>query len=419
MARTWQAYAPGHNAVMLREPFCDSVDYIAGRELPAPHPAGKPLCLEAVAYWFHRIASVEFFAGTNSLARFDVPEGAPPRTRWDAVWENPPRGVHAVHARFTNVDGRLCTTKPCPLVTVASSVPVDEAPEPPAAAAKPDTEAQRRRTLRRARMKVNPVFARTKLPSIDFEQPGWVKNTAGPYRMEIAYYDADYHEVTAATNAGRYGAVVTVVPEHGDPLRRYVTLFRHEQALKWRDWRPADFRCDLPEAFGLDNVVVAKQNATLGDFVKWRFEEASRRDSGMAALLAGLRETKTEDPAHVDRTGVWSRDRLWWYGLRKKLGLVETRRVVQVPEDYDADDTKQWPLLLFLHGAGERGRDLARAQVHGPPKLVRQGKALPFIIVTPQCPPDEWWLPEQLGDLLDEIMARYRVDPDRVYCTEA
>lgn len=91
--------------------------------------------------------------------------------------------------------------------------------------------------------------------------------------------------------------------------------------------------------------------------------------------------------------------------------------LLYVPPGYAADATKQWPLVLFLHGAGERGDDLAKVTVHGPPKLVKQGKELPFILVSPQCPDDERWQPEVLAGLLDQVQAGLRVDAKRVYVT--
>ena len=86
-----------------------------------------------------------------------------------------------------------------------------------------------------------------------------------------------------------------------------------------------------------------------------------------------------------------------------------------------------WPLVLFLHGAGERGSDLNQVKVHGPPKLVEGGKEFPFILVSPQCPrmiQDHtgrerrgWWEPLALTALLDEVVARHNVDETRIYVT--
>lgn len=77
---------------------------------------------------------------------------------------------------------------------------------------------------------------------------------------------------------------------------------------------------------------------------------------------------------------------------------------------------KRWPLILFLHGAGERGDDLDLVKKHGPPKIVEK-KALPFIVVSPQCPEGKWWSNDVLIALLDHVVATYRVDPSRIYLT--
>ena len=91
-----------------------------------------------------------------------------------------------------------------------------------------------------------------------------------------------------------------------------------------------------------------------------------------------------------------------------------------LPNDYDAKSDKKWPLLLFLHGAGERGSNIEKVKVHGPPKLVSnadKAKDWPFITVSPQTPDNGSWSPQQLGKLLDEIEAKYAVDKSRVYVT--
>jgi predicted peptidase len=89
-----------------------------------------------------------------------------------------------------------------------------------------------------------------------------------------------------------------------------------------------------------------------------------------------------------------------------------------LPDGY-SKNKQGWPLILFLHGAGERGSDLKKVKVHGPPKIVEKQKDFPFIVISPQCPEDDWWTDkiEVLINLLDDIVARYNVDTDRVYLT--
>jgi len=89
--------------------------------------------------------------------------------------------------------------------------------------------------------------------------------------------------------------------------------------------------------------------------------------------------------------------------------------LIYLPPDYDKKDA--WPLLLFLHGAGERGNDLELVKKHGPPKLIEAGQDFPMVVVSPQCPSDQWWEPVSLSALLDEITAKHRIDKDRVYVT--
>lgn len=77
------------------------------------------------------------------------------------------------------------------------------------------------------------------------------------------------------------------------------------------------------------------------------------------------------------------------------------------------------PLLLFLHGVGERGDQPALVASHGIPALIERGKNLPFITVSPQCPADRTWgeLVEALLDLLDYLVSNLRIDVSRIYLT--
>ena len=78
---------------------------------------------------------------------------------------------------------------------------------------------------------------------------------------------------------------------------------------------------------------------------------------------------------------------------------------------------QRWPLMLFLHGAGERGDDLQLVKRHGVAKIVEEQPAFPLLVVSPQCPPTEAWAPEPLLALLDDIEQHYDVDPERLYVT--
>lgn len=88
-----------------------------------------------------------------------------------------------------------------------------------------------------------------------------------------------------------------------------------------------------------------------------------------------------------------------------------------LPEGYGADITKRWPLILFLHGAGERGGNIWLVAKHGVPKIDTQQTSFPFIVAAPQCPPKKIWSNDLLLALLDEVETKYAVDTQRVYLT--
>lgn len=92
--------------------------------------------------------------------------------------------------------------------------------------------------------------------------------------------------------------------------------------------------------------------------------------------------------------------------------------VINLPKDYDPKKT--YPLVFFLHGAGERGDDLDVAMAHGFMKHVREsGKEYPFLFAAPQCPFNKYWgcYTESLLAFLDFICEEYPVDRSRIYLT--
>src|SRR5262245_19989540 len=86
---------------------------------------------------------------------------------------------------------------------------------------------------------------------------------------------------------------------------------------------------------------------------------------------------------------------------------AEVNYLLYLPKDYSPDTGKRWPLLMFLHGAGERGHDLTKVAVHGPPKIVGNQSDFPFILVSPQCPEDQTWSRDALLALVEEISRKY------------
>ncbi len=100
---------------------------------------------------------------------------------------------------------------------------------------------------------------------------------------------------------------------------------------------------------------------------------------------------------------------------------VRYNYLLYLPPDYDARGGRTYPLVVFLHGMGERGNNVDLIRKHGIPKIVgRKGKAsFPFIGASPQCPGTSFWTKEVAGldAFLDALLADHAVDPKRVYLT--
>ncbi len=112
---------------------------------------------------------------------------------------------------------------------------------------------------------------------------------------------------------------------------------------------------------------------------------------------------------------------------QQELSLPETVRTVAmnrkfllyVPREYMRQQNT--PLLLFLHGMGERGTDLAMVRRVAIPRLIEGGRDFPMLVATPQClvGPDGkgWWHAGDLIGLVDHLERQYKVDPKRIYVT--
>ena len=108
-----------------------------------------------------------------------------------------------------------------------------------------------------------------------------------------------------------------------------------------------------------------------------------------------------------------------WF-VDEQLPLRKLGFLLFLPKSYTASG-QRWPLILFLHGVGQRGNLPAQVAQHGPPKLAASDPDFPFVVVAPQCPPDRTWsdpmLLPQLSLLVRTVVDTYRVDPQRLYLT--
>jgi predicted peptidase len=113
--------------------------------------------------------------------------------------------------------------------------------------------------------------------------------------------------------------------------------------------------------------------------------------------------------------------------FRAQVGerTMELPYLLHLPNDY-TDAKKKHPMLVFFHGMGECGTDLARIYAAGPMTQFKAGgrlaRSCPFIVLCPQCPPrgQRWETPRMYQTciaLVKQTIGKIRVDPDRVYAT--
>lgn len=106
------------------------------------------------------------------------------------------------------------------------------------------------------------------------------------------------------------------------------------------------------------------------------------------------------------------------------LGRSQMDYLLYLPDEYASDSDRVWPLILFLHGSGSETYDSSFVLSYGLPEVLLSGDQpdpFPFIVVSPQIIPGTTWWNEEvltvLGALVDEVVATYQVDDDRVYLT--
>ena len=100
-------------------------------------------------------------------------------------------------------------------------------------------------------------------------------------------------------------------------------------------------------------------------------------------------------------------------------GIEQLPYLLYSPDFAITNSEEQYPLMVFLHGMGERGDNLAALRVHGLPKVLENGMSLPMFVVSPQCPRTTTWsdIPEVIAELIESLCKKYPVDPGRIYLT--
>ncbi|HEX3600181.1 MAG TPA: prolyl oligopeptidase family serine peptidase [Lacipirellulaceae bacterium] len=157
-----------------------------------------------------------------------------------------------------------------------------------------------------------------------------------------------------------------------------------------------------------------------------------------AALLGAILMAQADGALNIEPGKQLPQSVIVHVGSGTEARDVTIRYYLFVPQNYKPTGDK-WPLLLFLHGAGESSNDdLSRAKIHGPAKMVESRPDFPFVLITPQCPPTPGydplhppkeispqlldalghaWKPEELIKLVDHVAGKLNIDADHLYVT--
>lgn len=93
----------------------------------------------------------------------------------------------------------------------------------------------------------------------------------------------------------------------------------------------------------------------------------------------------------------------------------DLKYLMYTPDGYGTSNAP-YPLVVWLHGGDQGGGDIDKVKSSGMPKLIEEGKQLPFLIFSPQNPSEELLYPiEKVEAALEEVISKYRVDRSRIY----
>lgn len=108
--------------------------------------------------------------------------------------------------------------------------------------------------------------------------------------------------------------------------------------------------------------------------------------------------------------------------LDRTLSLHGTnyRYQVYLPDNWNPH--QKWPIILFLHGYGERGADGLLQTDVGLPHAIRLNRShFPAVVVIPQCLMDHWWTQPQMEEMALATLAAatkdFKGDPKHTYLT--
>ena len=158
----------------------------------------------------------------------------------------------------------------------------------------------------------------------------------------------------------------------------------------------------------------------------------------MALAAAGCVSARYERPKDMPMADVAAIDKMKGEELTQKCTFAKDGYTLpyRLHTPAKCEDGVRYPLVLFLHGAGERGNDNTKTLVHGVLPICRYAmKHGDAFVIAPQCPNGRKWVSQDWSAksmkrpaapseemtavmaLLEEFVATHPVDSSRVYVT--
>jgi enterochelin esterase-like enzyme len=244
-------------------------------------------------------------------------------------------------------------------------------------------------------------FENKSFPEIQWVNPAQVEKLLGKFPISVEWYDGNLNKVTKPVASGTYTALVQGISADSIYIRKAKKFYCSDQnnqklidpqKINEKNWVP------IPKIYG---------SSKEKPIVKVFMDRPS--DAVEISYLAELKG-KTDKPAWSSGKYAKSFDRFLSRSQSCPYWLY-------LPEGYGKKDQK-WPVIIYLHGSFLQGSDLSRIDTPIPPDNPEIKNDFPFIVITPQCPSEyDAWPQDLIADLIDEIIAKYDADADRIYLT--
>jgi predicted peptidase len=105
-------------------------------------------------------------------------------------------------------------------------------------------------------------------------------------------------------------------------------------------------------------------------------------------------------------------------GKPKQKSAPHYHYLIYTPDGYDSIQTKNWPLIIYLHGKSAGGSNLNKLKRYGIPFFIDRGMKFNAIVASPQCPSGKNWTTDKWFDpFYKELCSKYHIDSTRIYLT--